>query len=134
MTHAINYRVYFEDTDAGGVMYHGNYINFCERGRTEFLRDCGYTNTQIVDDHNVLFLVRHMDINYLKPAFLEDDLTVKTQIGSIKNSSLVMKQSIHKGDTTIFTADVTLVCVDKNTIKPTRVPADIKEAFTNHGN
>jgi acyl-CoA thioester hydrolase len=133
MTHSIKYRIYFEDTDAHGVVYHGNYLNFCERGRTEFLRACGYTNMKIVEKHNILFVVRHINADYLKPLYLEDEITVETLLKDAKNTSMIMRQIIRKDDEIIFAADVTLVCVDKNTIQPTRIPADIKEAFITHG-
>ena len=91
MQHHVSYRVYFEDTDAGGVMYHGNYIAFCERARTELLLDTGYTNRGLKDDVGILFVVRHMDVHYLKPLLLEDKVDIYTSLHHIKNSSLIFK-------------------------------------------
>jgi acyl-CoA thioester hydrolase len=133
MSHSISYRIYYEDTDAGGVVYHANYLKFCERGRTEFLRAEGYTNSEFVKEHGLMFVVRHIDANYLKPAFLEDEITVETSVPHIQNTSLVMRQEISKQGATIFTADVTLVCVDKETVKPVKMPENIKQIFQPKG-
>lgn len=133
MPHELPVKIYYEDTDAGGVVYHANYIKFCERARTEFLQNCGFTNQQIAKNHNIMFVVRHIEADYLKPAILEDMLTVKSTIEVMKNSSFVMRQAIYKQDTLIFTADVTLVCVDITEVRPVKIPDHIKTTFTNKG-
>lgn len=133
MPHELSVKIYYEDTDAGGVVYHANYIKFCERARTEYLQDCGFTNQQIALDHNIMFVVRHIEADYFKPAVLEDVLTVKTTIEIMKNTSFVMRQAICKGDQMIFNADVTLVCVDITEVKPVKIPDHIKTTFTNKG-
>ena len=132
MQHHVSYRVYFEDTDAGGVMYHGNYIAFCERARTELLLDTGYTNRDLKDDVGILFVVRHMDVHYLKPLLLEDKVDIYTSLHHIKNSSLIFKHIIKKDDVIVFENDVTLVCVDAKTVRPVKIPEDIKSRFSDY--
>lgn len=131
--HKVTYRVYFEDTDAGGVMYHGNYINFCERGRTEFLRACGFTNQKILKEQGVIFVVAQLTANYLKPLVLEDEIEVETALARAKNTSMIIRHAITKDGESVFEAEVALVCVNKETLKPTRIPGDIREAFESYG-
>lgn len=128
MTHQIDYRVYYEDTDAGGVMYHANHIKFCERGRTEFLRSFDLQNSDLHAENGVLFVVRRLEADYFKPARLDDLLTVKTSLKSMKNTSFMMRQEIHKGDEVLFGMDVLLVTVNTSG-KPTALPDNIKELF-----
>ena len=128
MKHKIDFRVYYEDTDAGGIMYHASFIRFCERGRTEFLRHLGLSHAVLFDDHETGFVVRHMECDYFKPAKLEDMLTVETGIKELKNSSFVMEQSIFCQDLMLFSMTVTIVCVGGNR-KPMRVPDMVREKF-----
>lgn len=128
MTHKINYRVYYEDTDAGGVMYHANHVKFCERGRTEFLRSFNLQNSDLHAENGVLFVVRHIEADYFRPARLDDLLTVKTSLSSIKNTSFLMRQEIFKGDEILFGMNVLLVTVNTQG-KPTALPENIKELF-----
>lgn len=132
MTHIFNLRTYFEDTDAGGVVYHANYLNFCERARTEMLRESGFTNMQLKTGQNVIFVVRKATCDYIAPAYLEDDLTVQSHIPEIRNTSLTIRQDIYKGDDKIFTADIVLVCVSADKIKPIKIPTLIKDHFTSY--
>ncbi|MGH1398796.1 MAG: tol-pal system-associated acyl-CoA thioesterase [Alphaproteobacteria bacterium] len=130
-THSIPIRIYYEDTDAGGITYHANYIRFGERGRTEFLRDCGFTNSGVRDEMGVFFVVKHIEVEYHKPTRLDDLLRMDTQIETIKNTSFIMTHKIHCEKTKDLTAElrVILVCVDTNTLKPVRMPAAIKAKF-----
>ncbi len=128
MTHEIHYRVYYEDTDAGGVMYHANHIKFCERGRTEFLRSFDLQNSDLHAENGVLFVVRHLEADYFKPARLDDLLTVKTSLKSIKNTSFMMRQEIFKSEEVLFGMNVLLVTVNTQG-KPTALPDTIKELF-----
>ena len=133
MSHQTPITIYYEDTDAGGVVYHANYIKYGERARTEFLKAIGYRNSQLAKDPGIMFVVRRIEADYLKPAFLEDELTVYTHVESTKSSSMVMRHVIRKGDTLMFQSDVTLVCVDQKTVKPVKIPVEIKERFVNYG-
>lgn len=127
--HSINIRIYYEDTDAGGVVYHASYLKFGERGRTEFLRHLGHQNTTLGEDYNILFVVKHIEIEYLKPAFLDDILREDTAIETMKNTSFTMRQVFYRGEDKVCEMHVALVCVDSNTIKPVRLPDVIQKEF-----
>ncbi len=129
MKHEIDIRVYYEDTDAGGIVYHAQYLNFAERGRTEFLRHVGFQNSDVHNGVGVMFVVRHIDINYLKTAGLDDLLVLETTITEIKNSSFLMQQRVLRDGQLVADMKVVLVCVDTKTYKPTRLPENIKQAF-----
>ncbi len=129
-THNISARVYYEDTDGGGVVYHSNHRKFAERGGTEYLRSLGFLNSGLMNDEGVLFVVRRVEADYLKPARLDDLLTVKTALQTVKNTSFLMKQDIMRGDDLLFSMNVLLVCVNKDG-KPVGIPPAIKDAFNN---
>ena len=115
-------RVYFQDTDAGGVVYHANYLNFMERARTEWLRAHGYSNAGLMKEFGMVFVVRSMKLDYLKPALLDDSLDVTAQIKDIGRSRLTLTQSILRGDEVLTEAEVHLVCVSLASFKPASVP------------
>ena len=121
-------RVYWEDTDAGGVVYHSQYLNFFERARTEWLRDKGVHQAKIAAEENVLFAIRHMDINFDQAARLDDELLVEAMIDNVGRASLTFRQRIlrHPGDL-ISKAAVKIVCLDGNTFRPTAIPGNILE-------
>lgn len=123
--HKISYRVYYEDTDAGGIMYHGNFINFCERARTEYINDRGATNREIWEKGTGM-VVRHLDADYLSPAYLEDMLEVVTSVEAVQNSSFIMKQTIYRDETILFDMKVVLVCVNHQG-RAVRIPDFVKE-------
>ena len=129
MKHSIDIRVYYEDTDAGGVVYHANYLCFAERGRTEFLRQTGFENRSLSENEGVIFVVRHIGVDYLKTAHLDDFLQLETTISELKNSSFVMHQCVVKDGEIITDMRVVLVCVDSKTYQPVRLPENVKEAF-----
>jgi acyl-CoA thioester hydrolase len=130
--HSIDIRIYYEDTDAGGIVYHASYLRFAERGRTEFLRALGYQNSVLKKDYGTIFVVRHIDIEYLTPAFLDDALTLTTAIESLKNTSFVMNQRVFRGKEEVVSMKVALVCIDANTLKPVRLPETVKQDFENY--
>jgi acyl-CoA thioester hydrolase len=123
--HKISYRVYYEDTDAGGIMYHGNFINFCERARTEYINDRGTTNREIWEKGTGM-VVRHLDADYLSPAYLEDMLEVVSSVEAVQNSSFIMKQTIYRGETILFDMKVVLVCVNHQG-RAVRIPDFVKK-------
>ena len=133
--HQSNYRVYYEDTDAGGIMYHGNYINFCERGRSDMLRELGMPCSEIAEKLKMGFVVRHLDAEYLRMVMLDDLLSVETTLKSMKNSSFIMTQIIYKEDkgqkNAVFSMDVTLVCIDISG-KPIRAPDTLRDKLTDY--
>ena len=113
-------RIYYEDTDAGGIVYHTNYIKYCERARSElfFAQNCSPT-----DGENSGFVVRHIDANFLGMAYLGDILNVKTELINKKNSSLVLKQSVLKEEILLFSMNVVLVFVRAG--KPSKIPESL---------
>lgn len=115
-------RVYFQDTDAGGVVYHASYVNFMERGRTEWLRTHGYSNAGLMKEFGVVFVVRSLKLDYLKPALLDDLLTVTAQIKDVGRSRLNLLQSVMRGDEVLTEGEVHLVCVSLENFKPVSVP------------
>ena len=124
--HTCEYRVYYEDTDAGGIMYHAQYISWCERARAEYLRDIGLQSSTIYEDTGVLFVVRHLNADYFKPARLDQLLRVESTLKEMKNSSFILNQSIFCQDSMLFSMTVTLVCVDGNA-RPVRIPEMVRE-------
>ena len=123
------FRVYFEDTDAGGVVFYANYLKFIERGRTEYLRDLGFDQSVLANQKNVVFVVKSLSADYLSPAYLDDMVEVQTNIKSIKNASLVFAQKILslEKNTVLFNAEVKVVSVSRNNLKPCAVPQEIME-------
>ena len=122
MTHSFNIRVYYEDTDAGGIVYHANYLNFAERARTEMIRDCGLTNSDIRHEYGVVIVVRHIDIHYTAMAKLDDMLSVTSTIEETGRTSFLMKQVVSRDDHVCATLLVKLVCIDLESGKACRIP------------
>ncbi|MDB9757759.1 YbgC/FadM family acyl-CoA thioesterase [Candidatus Pelagibacter ubique] len=123
-----NIKVYYEDTDAGGVVYYANYLKFLERARTEALFTIGFNNKKIKEDYGALIVVKSCNIEYKKPSYLEDGLKIRSFVKSITKTSFFMSQFISRGDELIVEAKVHLVFVDKNG-KPIKVPEDIFKVF-----
>jgi len=123
---ALPVRVYFQDTDAGGVVYHASYVNFMERARTEWLRTHGYSNAGLMKEFGVVFVVRSLKLDYLKPALLDDLLNVTAQIKEIGRSRLNLLQSVLRGDELLTEAEVHLVCVSLQGFKPVSVPEALR--------
>lgn len=122
-------RVYFEDTDAGGIVYHARYLYFLERARTEWLRELGF-NQSLLKQQNVLFVVRDMNIKWQKPAELDDALTVNVNIITVKKASLKMQQTIQTESEQKLHADVTIACIDATNKKPMAIPQAILSLIT----
>lgn len=123
-------RVYFQDTDAGGVVYHASYVNFLERARTEWLRECyGYSNAALMKEFGSVFVVRALKLDYLKPALLDDMLTVSAQLHDAGRSSISLRQSVMRGEVTLLEAEIHLVCVAISDFKPTAVPKILREQW-----
>ncbi len=119
-------KVFYEDTDAGGVVYYANYLKFFERARTEAITEIGLSNRKLLDKFGVLIIVKSCNIDYKKPAKLEDQLEIKSIISSISNSSFKMKQNVFRDDELLTSSEIHLVVVDKNG-KPTRIPDELKQ-------
>lgn len=125
-------RVYIEDTDAVGIVYHSNHIKYMERARTEALRECGLTKGSLTDEHGVYFVVKDIFIDYKLPALMDDLLEVRTFVDSISGARLYFIQEIYRSETLIASAKLTLVCVNTSH-RPTNLPASIGEAFQRPG-
>ncbi len=123
--HHWDVRVYYEDTDSGGVVYHSNYLNFMERARTEWLRALGFEQTDIKDDMNVVIVVHSMQIAFKKPAKFDDLLTVASSIANIGRSSFEFEQKITTNNQLLVQAQVKLACVCEHTFKPLAIPKPI---------
>ena len=121
-------KVYYEDTDSGGVVYYANYLKFLERARTEALFSIGYSNKKIKDVFGSLIIVKSCNIEYKKSAQLEDELTVRSFVKSITKTSFFMNQIITRGTDTVVEAKVHLVFVDKKG-KPIKIPNEIYLKF-----
>ena len=121
-------KVYYEDTDSGGVVYYANYLKFLERARTEALFLIGFSNKKIQEEFEALIIVKSCNIEYKKSAFLEDELTIRSFVKSITKTSFFMNQIITKDEKIIVEAQIHLVFIDKNG-KPIKIPKDIYLKF-----
>ena len=122
-------RVYYEDTDAGGVVYHAQYLNFMERARTEWLRAAGFEQDALREDPGLIFVVNRMAIDYLAPARFNDALTVTAAVRETRGARLLMEQQVvhPKENKTLVRAEVQVVCVDSHRFRPKPVPPFILE-------
>jgi acyl-CoA thioester hydrolase len=119
-------RVYYEDTDAGGVVYHTGYIRFFERARTEWLRALGYSLHRLSEEENVLFTVVDLSIRYRRPARLDDQLEVVSQ-AQVAGASVLFTQAVHAADGQVLAeGEVRVACVDAKTFRPQRMPGWFK--------
>ena len=122
-------RVYYEDTDAGGVVYYANYLKYVERARTEYLRELGFDQINLLENYGMVFIVKSVEANYLSPAFLDDLIEVETVIEKVNHASLIFTQKIVNIDksTVLFNAIVKVVSVFNNNLKPCALPQEILE-------
>ncbi len=126
VSHALPVRVYYEDTDAGGIVYHASHVRFFERGRTEFLRSLGVNQIDLANDGpGLLFAVRRMEVDYLKAARLDDLLTVTTSVCDFGGARMTMKQVLTNGDETVATAVVTIVGITREG-RARRIPDELR--------
>lgn len=122
-------RVYYEDTDASGVVYHARYVAFFERARTEMLRQRNFHQQQLLSE-NIAFAVRRMTVDYLLPARLDDQLEVQSEIAQMRGASLTFAQRIVNADGTLLSqADVLIACIDPHQMKPRALPKSIVAEF-----
>ena len=121
--YALPIRVYFQDTDAGGVVYHASYVNFMERARTEWLRErCGFSNGGLMKEFGVVFVVRSLKLDYLKPALLDDLLNVTAEIKETGRTRVTLLQNVLRGEEVLAEGEIHLVCVTADNFKPVAVP------------
>lgn len=119
-------RVYYEDTDSGGVVYHSNYLNFMERARTEWLRSLKINQQTLKDELNLLFVVHQIDIKFIKPAIFNDLIEVETSLKQITPVRVKLEQLIKRQSDLLISASVEVVGVNARTLKPVRIPQQIK--------
>tara|TARA_B110000037_G_scaffold220963_1_gene290346 strand:+ start:505 stop:900 length:396 start_codon:yes stop_codon:yes gene_type:complete len=122
-----NTRVYFEDTDSGGVVYHANYLKFMERARTEWLRSLGLNQAKLKQEEKVMFVVRKINIQYKIPARFNDELVVHTDRTKTTDYSIILKQNIFRNTELITQGQVEIVCINSNLFKPMRIPKMTKQ-------
>lgn len=122
-------RVYWEDTDAGGVVYHAQYAAFLERARTEWLRAQGLEQQRLREEHDLVFAVRSMRLDFLKPARLDDLLQIHVEVQQCRRASVVFAQSIVRGDELLLTAEVRVASLAAAAFKPKSLPDALHEAF-----
>ncbi len=119
-------RIYYEDTDAGGIVYHANFLKFAERGRTEWLRATGWDRMKMASESGLQFVVRHAEVNYRAPAKLDDLLTVKTTITAIGNTSMTMQQDVWRDDKVLAEIKIVVVAVNGEG-KAVRFPSQLRQ-------
>ena len=118
-------RVYYEDTDLGGVVYYANYLKFMERARTEWLRALGFEQTALARDRGAVFVVSSLTIDYLRPAAFNDELTVTVELEKLGAAQIMLKQGIARGAEALATASVRIACINTATFRPVRIPAPV---------
>ncbi len=124
MKHTYPVRVYYEDTDMGGVVYHANYLRFIERARSDWVRKLG-NDQNAMREAGIVWVVRRIEADYLAAAKFEDELVVETELVALSGARLTMSQLVRRGDTEVFRATVTAVCMNAQG-KPVRLPAEIR--------
>ncbi len=125
MPHTFELRVYYEDTDLAGIVYYANYLKFIERGRSEWVRDCGVDQVQLKADLGLVFVVRRVEADYLSPAKFDDPLTVETSLQKLMGASMIVDQTVRRDTQVLFRARVTLAVLQPDG-RPVRLPADIR--------
>jgi len=123
-------RVYYEDTDAGGVVFYANYLKFFERARTEWLRACGADQSALAAETGLIFIVRSTAVDYRSPARLDDVVRVVSQIERLGRASVDFVQSAYRGETLLASGVIRVACVTSEAFKPTSIPASIRQALS----
>ncbi len=118
-------RVYYEDTDAGGVVFYANYLKFFERARTEMLRDMGFEQDQLIAEQNVIFVVRSVQVDYLMPARFNESLNITAEITSAKKVSLSFEQLITRNGELLCKGTIKIACLDAATMRPKAIPEEL---------
>ncbi len=119
------FRVYWEDTDAGGVVYYANYLNFLERCRTDWLRQLGVNQHELRRQKQLQFAVTNVTVKFLKPAVLDDEVTVTAELARLRGATIEFRQGIWRNDVQLVDADVRVACLDAVTLKPRGMPKDL---------
>jgi acyl-CoA thioester hydrolase len=126
VTHHFHTRVYYEDTDLAGIVYHANYLKFIERARSEMVREAGISQTALKAEKGIVFAVRRMEMDFIAPARFEDDLRVETRLMGIKGASFELDQTVWRDADRLYAAIVQVVCLTDSG-RAVRIPADIRQ-------
>ena len=124
------FKIYYEDTDSGGVVYYANYLKFIERARTEMINKLGFTLTTLLKDYDRLFLVKKIECDYIESCKLEDTLNVQSKILVLKNASFVLEQNLLKQNKIIFRSKIVMVCVNSQGT-PSKIPNELHSLMKN---
>ncbi|WP_448951117.1 tol-pal system-associated acyl-CoA thioesterase [Labrys neptuniae] len=125
--HILPLRVYYEDTDFSGIVYHANYLRFFERGRTEFIRALGVDQAALHREEGIAFAVRSIEVEFLRPALMDDIIEVETKAGTVRGPSLQLEQAIRRGEEVLTTARVLVVCIRNG--RPQRLPESLRQVL-----
>ena len=125
-----SFKIYYEDTDSGGVVYYANYLKFIERARTEMINDLGFTLTTLLKDYDRLFLVKKIECDYIESCKLEDTLNVQSRVLVLKNASFELEQNLIKQNKIIFTSKIVMVCVNSKGT-PSKIPNELHSLMKN---
>ncbi|WP_333878689.1 tol-pal system-associated acyl-CoA thioesterase [Methylobacter sp.] len=125
-------RVYYEDTDAGGVVFYANYLKFFERARTEMLRAMGYEQDELIANEGIIFVVRSVQVDYLSPARFNEQLYVSAEVSLAKKASLTFEQVITRGDAVLCESIIRIACLDAQTMRPKAIPETLFRAILEH--
>ncbi|WP_051881500.1 tol-pal system-associated acyl-CoA thioesterase [Parvularcula oceani] len=129
MTHELQVRVYYEDTDFSGVVYHANYLRFFERGRTEAMRAAGGSHAEMLEaDEPLAFTVRSLSMDYMRPARIDDLLTVRTTLSEVRGARMVFGQAVLRGEEVLAAGEVTVACMTMEG-RPRRLPPALRRLF-----
>ena len=129
LIHTYPVRVYYEDTDAAGIVFYANYLKYAERARTEMLRDIGFAHADIMRERGAVFGVRHCEVDYMQSAWLDEELEIRTAVDKIGGASLALKQWVYRGDEELVAIDIKLVCMKLGGKGATRIPDDVRQAL-----
>lgn len=129
MTHIFPIRVYYEDTDLAGIVYYANYLRFIERGRTEWVRSLGVDQARLRAEQGIVFAVRRIEADYLRPAKFDDELTVLTRLVAATGARIQLEQEVARAGERLFVAQVTLVCLT-DAGHPARIPPDVRQRLS----
>jgi tol-pal system-associated acyl-CoA thioesterase len=127
------FRIYYEDTDAGGIVYHANYLRFMERGRADWLRSLGLDQNMLKSEYNISFVVVKSEIYYKSPARLNDEIKVSTEVEQLKRASVVFMQKVENSSVELCVATNVVACVDAGNFLPKRIPLGLSGVLTNGG-
>jgi acyl-CoA thioester hydrolase len=124
-------RIYWEDTDAGGVVYYANYLKFMERCRSEWLRALGVDQQRLRLERRLQFAVVNVTVDFLRPAVLDDEIVVTAEFQRLTGATISFKQTVRRGDTQLIDASTRIVCLDSGTLKPRAIPQDLFTEWRN---